>query len=86
MYSSIGIWDFGFFFVIFLIGILATYFHWTHAMHAIRRRGSVGANYWGNYASSKQGKDEGKFKLPKPSNKALTCVSGKAQSGCGARR
>lgn len=44
MYSSIGIWDFGFFFVIFLIGILATYFHWTHAMHAIRRRGSVGAN------------------------------------------
>ncbi|MBK7748018.1 MAG: hypothetical protein IPP57_19880 [Candidatus Obscuribacter sp.] len=55
-------------------------------MHAIRRRGSVGANYWGNYASSKQGKDEGKFKLPKPSSKALTCVSGKAQSGCGARR
>lgn len=82
----IGIYDLGFFLGFFLVTIGAIYFHWVTATHGIRRRGSVGANYWGCYETAKKVKPQGRFKLPKPSDSAAFTTIGKAQPGCGAKR
>lgn len=86
----IGIWDLGFFLGFFLVTVGAVYFHWATATHGVRRRGSVGANYWGCYDTAKKAKTQsegqGRFKLPKPSNHASTINIGKAPPGCAGKR
>ncbi len=82
----IGIFDLAFFLGFFLLTVGAVYFHWLTAPHGVRRRGSVGANYWGTYAEAQKVKPPGSFKLPKPSNNLSSTTIGKTPPGSGGGR